>query len=179
MKTAKGFTVIELLIVVAVAGIVAAVVIPAMSRAFIASNEAATIADIRTLIDAQNAYSSVNGGFHDSYLECLTAPSVGCIPNYPTNGPTFLDSALASLTPRHGYNRLYHGGPTPPNIPPTVSPSSTLLYRYDATPVVGGVTGVRGFAGDASGRVCFTPNGAPVPPGTPPESLPAGCAVVP
>ena len=180
MKTAKGFTVTELLIVVALAGIVAAVVIPAMSRAFIASNEAATLGDIRTVIDAQDSYSSVNGGFYDSHLPCLTAPSSPlCIPGYPTNGPTFLDSSLAALTARHGYNRVYVGGPAPLNLPPTVSPTSARAYRYDATPVVTGVTGVRGFAGDASGRICFTPDGTPVPPGTPPESLPAGCAVVP
>ncbi len=180
MKTPRGFTLTEVVIVVAVAGIVAAVVIPAMSRAFIASNEAATLGDIRTVIDAQESYKAANGGFYESNLACLTAPSaIACIPSYPTNAPTFLDSTLASQTAKSGYNRSFTGGPGPASIPPNASPTSTRTYRYDATPTVVGVTGVRGFAADAGGSICFTSDGSPVPPGNPPESLPAGCNVVP
>ena len=44
----------------------------------------------------------------------------------------------------------------------TASPTSTAVYAYDATPVVIGQTGVRGFAADSSGRICFTNAGTPV-----------------
>jgi hypothetical protein len=57
----RGFSLLELLVLPVVAGIVGA---------------------------AQAAYSSVNRRFYDSQLSCLVAPSVGCIPNYPTTGPT-------------------------------------------------------------------------------------------
>lgn len=178
MKAAKGFTVIDLLIVVALMGILAALVIPMLQRAMIAANEAATLGDIRTVIDAQTSYRSANAGFYDGALTCLNVPSSGCIPSYPSNAPTFLDSALASLIAKDGYNRRFTAGTPPAVIPPNASPSSVEAYRYDATPIFNGVTGVRGFAGQADGRICFTPNGAPVPAGPAPATLPANCTVV-
>src|ERR671912_17058 len=122
MRKATGFTLTELVIVVALVGILAAVVIPLLQRAMIAAN----------------------GGFYDGSLDCLVAPS-WCIPSYPTSGPTFLDSLLASQTAKSGYNRLFTSGPVPATLPPTSSPTSVLGYRYDATPISIGITGVRGF----------------------------------
>ena len=105
----KGFTLIELLIVVAIIAIIAAIAIPALLRARIAANEAAAIGDMRTVGSASSSYYVANGGFYDDELTCLSGP-VGCIPNYPTNAPTFLDSQLASLLPKQGYSRSYQGG---------------------------------------------------------------------
>jgi len=43
------------------------------------------------------------------------------------------------------------------------SPSSVTSYVYWATPTAPGQTGVRGFAGDSSGVLCFSSSGdAPV-----------------
>jgi len=174
MKAARGFTVLELVIVVAVAGIVASITIPALIRGRVAANESATIGDIRTLISAQSAYRTVNSGFYDSNLDCLVDPD-GCVPFYPTSAPSFLDSTLASQQSKAGYNRLFQGGPLPANTPTTASSSSTLSYRYDATAVTVGLTGVRGFAGDFTDRICFTPDGAPVPAGVTSSQLPPNC----
>ena len=179
MRKPRGFTLTELVIVVALVGILAAVVIPLLQRAMIAANEAETLGDIRTIIDAQTSYSAANGGFYDARLDCLVFPSAsGCIPSYPTSGPTFLDSQLAALTAKAGYNRLFNPGVLV-QAPPTSSPSSVLQYRYDATPITIGITGVRGFAGQADGRICFTPNGTPVPLGPAPGTLPQNCTNVP
>jgi prepilin-type N-terminal cleavage/methylation domain-containing protein len=155
-----GFTLIELLIVVAIIGIIAAIAIPSLLRARISANESAAIADIRTVISAQAAYHSTNGGWYEGNLTCLVAPYSGCIPNYPTNSPTFLDSQLVVLLPKSGYSRSFAAGTTPAGInTATQSPTSTTSYVYWATPTTPGQSGVRGFAGDSSGALCFSSDG--------------------
>jgi type IV pilus assembly protein PilA len=150
------------MIVVAIIGILAAIAIPSLLRARVSANEAATIGDVRSVISAQAAYQSAASGLYGD-LSCLATPSAGCLNNYPATAPTFLDATIAGQFPKSGYTRSFTAGPAANPLPPAVDAGGIAVFVYHATPTVVNQTGVRGFAGDSSGRVCFTNDGSNVP----------------
>jgi type IV pilus assembly protein PilA len=134
----NGFSLIELLIVVAIILIIAAIAIPNLLRARIAANEASAVASIRTVNTAMISYNSAypTVGFA-SNLSTLGGTS--CSP--PTSaGGCLIDSQLASGTKSgYSFSALGSGGP----------PAGT--YQVVGTPITPNQTGTRYFCsfGDA------------------------------
>ena len=60
MKKEQGFSLIELLIVVAIIAIIAAIAVPSMLQARMAANESGAIQGCRTVGSAEVAFSAVN-----------------------------------------------------------------------------------------------------------------------
>jgi hypothetical protein len=141
--------VVSVVVMPVVIGIGAAIAIPTMLRKRVASNETQTIAQVRNVVAAEHAYLQRAGSY--GTLECLIEPAP-CIEGY--SGPPFLAGDSTSLESGHGYrfSLIVLDGDDPP-------PDQTPGFVYIAVPVGQGQTGVRGFCGDASGRVCFTVDG--------------------
>ncbi len=79
MKNEKGFSLIELLIVVAIIGIIAAIAIPNLLKSRQAANEASAIGSVRTIGTAQATYMSTRGHGKDfavSFVELMADNAV-------------------------------------------------------------------------------------------------------
>ena len=147
MQKQKGFSLIELLIVVAIILIIAAIAIPNLLRARIAANESSAVAAIRTINTAMISYDSSypTVGYATS-LSVLGGTCTGS--TVPTSSAACLiDSTLAGGT-KSGYTFKSVGSGGPP---------SGTYYTY-ANPLTSNSTGVRSFCSvqDAVIRVAGT-----------------------
>ena len=75
----KGFSLIELLIVVAIILIIAAIAIPSLIRSRIAANQASAIESLRVLGTSEVTYSAIYGNGYSSTLAALGPPPDGAI----------------------------------------------------------------------------------------------------
>src|SRR5438477_13015030 len=73
MKNNKGFSLLELLIVVAIILIIATIAIPSLLRSRQAANESAAVASVRTMTTAEITYLYSSGGNYGSLAQLITA----------------------------------------------------------------------------------------------------------
>jgi prepilin-type N-terminal cleavage/methylation domain-containing protein len=103
----KGFSLIELLIVVAIILIIAAIAIPNFLRSRVAANQSSAVASLHTLDTAEVTYSSTYGSGFSSSMLYLAPPSAGA--NASSTAAGLIDSILASGL-KSGYTFTYSAG---------------------------------------------------------------------
>jgi type IV pilus assembly protein PilA len=139
----KGFSLIELLIVVAIILIIAAIAIPNLVRARISANEAAAASSVRTINTTQVIYQSTypTMGYANSIAVLGPPASTGCPASGPVAGHACLiNFGLSSATvPAAAKTGYYFGMGVPAGSPPNQSDT------VDGVPAGFNQTGVRGF----------------------------------
>ncbi len=132
----KGFTLVEIMIVVAIIALLAAIAIPNLLRARLNANEAAAISALRTVSTACESFRAANTNAAGQPTYPATLAALGAAV------PPYIDNTLAGGA-KQGYTFTY-------------VLTNNNQYTCTAAPVTANVTGVRTFFVDESGVLRLT-----------------------
>jgi len=156
LKKQKGFSLIELLIVVAIILIIAAIAIPNLLRSRMAANEASAVGSIRTINTAEVTYQAAYPDMgYAATLANLGGATAACAPPAVATSAAacLIDSSLTTgAFQKSGYTFASVG---------TIVGGGTIRNTYTVTGVPQGIgtTGQRGFFSDESGVIRYTLDG--------------------
>lgn len=150
MPQASGFTLAELLIVIAMIAVLVSISVPLLLRARLSANEAAAISSLNAIISGEVAYSSACG--NNGYATAF--PTLGVPP--PGSQDAFLPPDLSGAVhpQKRGYTHSLAPGAGALPGPADCNGTATWTgYYTSAVPTQPGVTGRRAFAAGTKGTV--------------------------
>jgi prepilin-type N-terminal cleavage/methylation domain-containing protein len=136
----RGFTLVEIMIVVAIIALLAAIAIPNVLRGRTTANESSAVGNLRALVSSLEMYRSVQNNYPDAWqADMYTTPN-------PDFGPPSFNNGMAAATVQ-GYNYTYTaqpGGCAEPNC---------TGYQLLVVPQTLNTTGTRSFWATETGLI--------------------------
>jgi type IV pilus assembly protein PilA len=153
-QSTKGFSLIELLIVVAIILIIAAIAIPNLMKSKLAANQASAVGSLRTIATAEVTYSST---YNTGYSATLADLGPGTTTS--ATAADMIDGLLSGVSPasatptKSGYIFTYTAG--------TADSSGSIdTFGVTCVPVTIGTTGTDGYGVDQTNQIRYTTSGA-------------------